>query len=198
MNRVLIFLLLFFLSCSPSGSGVRSIEIMSYRYISSYENYGLQIYPLLYANVDKFGNVQMEKNSNKLTYYNFSIEKEYLKNIEDDTKNPSVETYQKNPDSVKMCVCDYPVIRIKIDYENGRSLSFNFDENTLSEKFKSSKYLSNELLRKSKSHDNTTKEIKNVVDKRKAFVNYTMNKDTLELPLPVRPKKSDKIKFIKP
>ena len=198
MNKLLIFLSLFFLRCSPTDSGIKSIEIMSYRYTSPTNTIGLQVKPLLYAKIYESGDVQMEKDNGKLVYYAFSIEEDYLNNIENDTKNTSVDRYQKNLDAVKLCVCDYPVIRVKIDYKNGKTLSFNFDENDSSEKFKSSRYLFKELTRKSKSHDNRVRKIKSIVDKRKEFVNFTMNKDTLELPLPVRPNKKVDIKFTKP
>lgn len=198
MNKLLIFLSLFFLRCTPTDSGIKSIEIMSYLYTLPMYTFGLQIKPLLYAKIDESGDVQMEKDNGKLVYYAFNIEEDYLNNIENDTKNTSVDRYQKNPDSVKLCICDYPIIRVKIDYKNGKTLSFNFDENDPSEKFKSSRSLFKELMRKSKSHDNRIKKIKSIIDERKEFVNFTMNKDTLELPLPVRPNKKVDIKFTKP
>jgi hypothetical protein len=198
MNRMLIFLSLFFVSCSSKDSGIKSIEVMSYRYISSNNTFGLHIKPLLFAKIDEYGDVQMEKDNGELNYYSFSIEKEYLNNFEADTKHTSGAIYHKNLDSVKWCVCDYPVFRVKIDYKNDKTLSFNFDENDPSEKFKSSRYLFYELIRKSKSHDNKTKQIKSIVNKRKDFVKFTMNKDTLQLPLPIKPNKKVKIKFTKP
>ena len=199
MNRLLVFLLLFFLSCSPSNKEVKSIEIMSYRYGSIIDGAELQIKPLLYAVVDESGNVNMAKtNRDELTYYNFDIEKKYLNIVEKETRDTSAKTYLRNPDSVKVCVCDYPVIRVKINYENSSSLSFNFDENDPSEKFKSAKYIFNELLRKSKGNDHITKGLDDLNKKRKAFVDYTIKKDMLELPLPPMPRKMDQIKFIKP
>ena len=199
MNRPLAFLFVFFLSCSPSYKEIKSIEIMSYRYTSIIGGSELQIKPMLYAVVDESGDVNMERiNQDGWTHYNFDIEKKYLDIVEEKTRNTSAKTYLRNPDSVKACVCDYPIIRVKINYENSSSLSFNFEENDPSEKFKSAKYIFNEVLRKSKGNDHITKVLNNLNDERKAFVDYTMNKDTLELPFPIKPKKMDQIQFIKP
>ena len=185
-----------FLSCSPKQDEIKNVEIMSYHYWPSDKKPYIKVFPLLYAEIDQNGNVLIEERKQIFTYYKTKIETDYLKQLSNQTKN-SDEQYFKLDTIKEISIDDSATIRIKIEYKNGKILSFYFTEIEKSKKYSASIILFNELIRKSKDKNYLTKISSEIQMKRKNYADFCINKDTLAGTVPKPPKK-DKIKFIKP
>jgi hypothetical protein len=211
MKQLIILMTFIFLSCSPKQDEIKNVEIMSYHYWPSDKKPYIKVFPLLYAEIDQNGNVLIEKqyaeidqNGNVLieerkqifTYYKTKIETDYLKRLSNQTKNFD-EQYFKLDTTKEISIDDSATIRIKIEYKNGKILSFYFTEIEKSKKYSASIILFNELIRKSKDKNYLTKISSEIQMKRKNYADFCFNKDTLAGAVPKPPNK-DKIKFIKP
>ena len=194
MKQIIILLTFIFLNCSPKQNEIYNIEIMSYQYWPIDKRPYLKVNPILYAKIDQNGNVLIEKQEQIFTYYNTKIETDYIKRLSNQTKNFDEQFFKQ--DSTKISVDDYPLIRIKIEYKNGKILSFYFNEIEKSKKYSTSINLYKELIRKSKDENNLIKVSSKIKSERSVFSEFCINKDTLQRAIP-KPNTS-KLKFIKP
>jgi hypothetical protein len=195
MKQFIIIVTFIFLGCSPKQDEINNVEIMSYHYWPIDKKPYIKVYPLLYAKIDQNGNVLIEKQKQIFTYYKTKIETDYLKRLSNQTKNFDEQYFKL--DTKKISIDDSATIRIKIEYKNGKILSFYFTEIEKSKKYSASIILFNELIRKSKDKNYLTKISSEIQMKRKNYADFCINKDTLELAVP-KPANKDKIKFIKP
>ncbi len=194
MKQFIIIVTFIFFGCSPKQDEIKNVEIMSYHYWPIDKKPYIKVYPLLYAKIDQNGNVLIEKRKQIFTYYKTKIETDYLKQLSNQTKNFDEQYFKL--DTTKISIDDSATIRIKIEYKNGKILSFYFTEIEKSKKYSASIILFNELIRKSKDKNYFTKKSSEIQMKRKNYANFCINKDTLEIAVP-KPNR-DKIKFIIP
>jgi hypothetical protein len=196
MKQLIILVTFIFLSCSPKQDEIDKIEIMSYQYRWLGEKSSEIINPILYATIDQNGNVLIEKQEQMFTYYKTEIETDYIKHLLSQTKVFDEQYFEHIKNPSRISIDDYPIIRIKIEYKNGKILSFYFNEIEKSSKYSSSINLFNELIRKSKDKNYLIKSSSKIQLKRNAYAVFCINRDTLEGATP-KPNRT-KIKFTKP
>ncbi|HEY4618162.1 MAG TPA: hypothetical protein VIH09_08210 [Flavobacterium sp.] len=196
MKRLIILVTFIFLSCSPKQDEIDKIEIMSYQYWWLEEEPNIKINPILYAEINKNENVLIEKQEEIFTYYKTEIETDYIKELSNQTKNFDEQYFKHIRDSTKISIDDYPIIRIKIEYRNGKVLSFYFNEIEKNKKYSASINLFKELIRKSKDKNHSIIASSKIKLKRNGYADFCINKDTLERAIP-KPNKT-KIKFTNP
>ena len=156
-----------------------------------------------YSFVNNDGNVEtiQKKNNSKNQYVSFKsvIDKKLLRNIAKKNQNRNDDFYKEeiNLDLIKI-YCG-PVVRFKIKFKNQKEISFLSQTNKVLTKAKDFIEIKNSISRnfaenKFERIDNTTK----LKVRLNEFKKYSLNKDTLGLPLPPLPMPKRKIiEFIK-
>ena len=87
MKQLIILVTFIFLSCSTKQDEIKNVKIMSYQYRCLGKNSSEIINPILYATIDKNGNVLIEKQEQTFSYYKTEIETDYIKQLSSQTKS---------------------------------------------------------------------------------------------------------------
>jgi hypothetical protein len=206
MKKLLFFFILLGFGCSSNKEDVEGIEFMAYNWDLVYPSPSkpgkFYIQPKLYSILSLNGEnrtYRCESFPNKEeTYFSSVVDikiiNELLKelNVAKDKTEIPLSSYAQGG-----CVEGLPTLRLNVVYNNGTIKSYLFNHDSEMKKDSSIKKLYKALVLNYVKE--SLREIKDTVfvnKKKQAFIDFSMQQDTLMLPLPAIPKYNS-VRFIK-
>jgi hypothetical protein len=203
MKKVFLILIVLFYGCNSNENQIANIEIMSYYYKPS-ENYERQILDYLhYSIIDENGKAEtikkIDNTGKRYAEYKSIIDKNLLNEISRKNLKLRDKYYDEKTDKNIVEIYCGPITRVKIKFKDNHIITFNYSKRKDNSKYLLFMKLYNNLENNFSdgSFSSIDKvDLEKLKNKHREFEKYTINKDTLNIPLPP-PLKINSIKFLK-